>query len=232
MATPAIDLLISDLRAICGERLHAVVVYGAHAAGPPHGPVHTLVLVNALDLADLDGCAKRRTAWAREGLATPLVIGRDEFARSLDAFPLEFGAILAHHRVVLGPDPFEGLAVDPRDLRRACEVEVKGHLLHLRESYLEAGADPDALAEIVHASAPAVQTLLEHLARLGGQRDTSAAGLLAFARSRLGPVHGDALGGVLALVEAPVTTADAARLFPSYLAAMVALARDVDAWHD
>lgn len=231
MATPALDLLISDLRTICADRLHAVVVYGTHAAGPGQGPVHTLVLLDRVELADLDGCARRRTAWTREGLETPLLLGRDEFVRSLDAFPLEFGAILAHHRVVLGPDPFAGLTVDERDLRRACEVEVKGHLLHLRESYLEAGGDPDVLTEIVQASAPALQALLEHLARLAGEKDTSQAGLGAFIRARLGPAHAETMAGVLAQVEAPVMATDAARLFPDYLAAMDALAREVDAWH-
>ncbi len=34
-------------------------------------------------------------------------------------------------------DPFDGLAVDPADLRRACEVQARSHLLHLREGFIE-----------------------------------------------------------------------------------------------
>ena len=56
---------------------------------------------------------------------------------SLDAFPLEFGAILADHAVVSGASPFDGLTVDAADLRRACEVQARSHLLHLREGYIE-----------------------------------------------------------------------------------------------
>ena len=58
-------------------------------------------------------------AWHDAGLATPLLIAADEFARSLDAFPFEFGAILWDHVVVAGSNPFDGLSVKPADLRRA-----------------------------------------------------------------------------------------------------------------
>ena len=43
--------------------------------------------------------------------AAPVLLPVEEFARSLDAFPIEFGAIIAHHAPVYGSDPFEGLAV-------------------------------------------------------------------------------------------------------------------------
>jgi hypothetical protein len=222
--------LVSDLQLVFTDRLESVVVYGAHAEGA-RGPIHTLVLVTRLELADLDGLARRRAAWAAESIATPLVLGREEFARSLDAFPLEFGAILASHRVVYGSDPFEHLAVDPGDLRRACEIEVKGHLLHLRESYVEAGGDPSVIAEVVSQSAPALRAVLQNLARLDAVTGGVAESPGAFARRLLGPVHGDALGGVLALTDAPIPDVDAARLFPAYLAAVGALADHVDTWH-
>jgi hypothetical protein len=94
-------------------------------------------------------------AWRRERLATPLILPEDEFRRSLDAFPLEFGEIVRVHERVFGDDPFAGIAVTREDLRRACETQIKSHLLHLREGYLESGGRPEAVAELVAASAPA-----------------------------------------------------------------------------
>ena len=88
-------------------------------------------------------------AWHDAGLATPLLLAAHEFGRSLDAFPLEFGAILADHVVVAGSDPFDGLRVDAADLRRACEVQARSHLLHLREGYLETRGRGDALADLI-----------------------------------------------------------------------------------
>src|SRR6185295_16401084 len=100
------------------------------------------------------------------------------FERSLDAFPLEFGAIIADHAVVAGRDPFEGLAIEPADLRRACEVQARSHLLHLREGFLETQGRGDAIAVLVVRSAAPFAALLGSLARLQGldPRDQAAAG--------------------------------------------------------
>jgi hypothetical protein len=226
----ATDQLVSDLRLIFGDRVQSIVAYGGGVDG--RGTLHTLVLVTTLELADLDGLSRRWRAWMAAGLGTPLVMSRQEFARSLDAFPLEFGAILASHRVVFGSDPFAGLAVDRDDLRRACEIEVKGHLLHLRENYIEASGDPSVIAEIVAASAPALRAILQNLVRLEAPPSGAMESLASCARRLLGPAHGDALAGVLALTDALIPDVDAARLFPAYLEAVGALAEHVDRWHE
>src|SRR5690606_38311030 len=138
------------------------------------------------------------------GYAIPLLLGTREFAPSLDAFPLEFGGIIAHHRVLYGHDPFDGLEVARDDLRRACEIEAKGHLLHLRESYMEAGGAPARVAELVEASAPALRALLENVSRLEGQPRTDPAALTAHIATHLGADHERALAGVLASLESPL----------------------------
>src|SRR5439155_11543442 len=98
-------------------------------------------------------CAKAAAKWHDAGLATPLLLTAGEFERSLDAFPLEFGAIIADHRVVAGRDPFQGLASDPTDLRRACEVQARSHLLHLRHGFVETNGSGDAVAVLIVQSA-------------------------------------------------------------------------------
>jgi hypothetical protein len=225
-ARRAAEALAADLRAVFTDRLEGVVVYGRHA-GDGHAPatnddpVHTLVLVRGLAMDDLDACARRRSAWHRSGLATPLLVERHEFARSLDVFPLEFGAIVTRHEVVSGVDPFDGVDVKPDDLRRACEVQARAHLLHLREGYLEAGGDPAAIARLVAASAPPLRALLASLARLAEVRSQRATDDTTRAR-----VFDD----VLAADGAGMPTSDPARLFPEYLAAMEALVHYVDRW--
>lgn len=229
----ASERLVSDLREIFGARLRCVVAYGAGADGAAQGadaPAHTLALADALGIEDLEACARRAKAWRGDGYAIPLLLATGEFARSLDAFPLEFGAIIAHHRVLYGHDPFEGLEVSRDDLRRACEIEAKGHLLHLREGYIEAGGVPATIAALVEASAPALRALLENVTHLEGQPRSDPAALTAHIGTRLGPDHERAFAGVLASLEAPLAKGDAARLFPAYLAATGALAAYVDGW--
>lgn len=227
-----VDRLLADLRAIFASRLTSLVIYGRHAEGsaPASLPIHTLALVDDVSVGDLEGCARVAARWQSDGLAVPLIIGRREFARSLDVFPLEFGAIIADHRVAFGADPFAGLAVNEQDVRRACEIDVKGHLLHLREGFIESGGAPGQIALLVEASAAALRTLCANVARLDGVPSAPPAALASYLTNRLGPVHGRTLETVLGLSDSPMTTGDAARVFPAYLAAAEALATYVDAW--
>src|SRR5262245_59172527 len=134
----AVNALVTDLQRVFGERLESLVVYGPHADnGGGHDPVHCLALVASLSAPDLAACADAWGTWRRHGLATPLILPSHEFHRSLDAFPLEYGEIIRAHVAVLGSDPFAAATVDRGDLRRACETQVKSHLVHLRQAFIE-----------------------------------------------------------------------------------------------
>jgi hypothetical protein len=93
---------------------------------------------------------------------------RREVRSLADAFPFEFGAILAAHVVVSGTDPFAGLRVNAADLRRASEIQARSHLLHLREGYLETHGRSDAVADLIVRSAPSLAALVTSVARLHG----------------------------------------------------------------
>lgn len=218
--------LLHDLQVIFDTRLEAFVAYGA----PEVSPATSLAIIRTLDVDDLSACARLASAWHGAGVATPLLLVRDEFARSLDAFPIEYGEIIDTHRVLFGASPFEGLAIGRQDLRRACEVQIKSHLLHLRENYVDSGARPSAVAVLVAESAPAFGALLRRLARLDNNAASTAAELGAFAAARAG-LDPRVVGDVLALAaQGSSAGVDATRLFPGYLATVEQLARFVDTW--
>ena len=209
-----------------GDRLLAFVAYGDANATP----APSLALVHEINADDLNRCAARVASWHRAGCATPLMLTRDEFAGSLDAFPIEYGEILDTHRVLFGADPFTGLAIRDEDLRRACEVQVKSHLVHLRENYLECGGRPTEVATFVADSAPAFALLLRRLARLDGVSVTTGAELVGFASSRT-RLDARLIGDLLALARnRGGSGVDAMKLFPDYLAAVETLWRFVDKW--
>jgi hypothetical protein len=237
----AAQSLERDLREICGPRLRSLVIYGGRArphshGAAPHGgghdgaPIRTLAIVDGLDARDLRACAQLTPAWHDRGLATPLIVAAHEFERSLDAFPLEFGAIIADHSVVAGSNPFESLTVDDADVRRACEVQARSHLLHLREGYLETGGRSDALALLIVESAPAFAGLVASLARL---ERASSADVLAAARhaERTIGTGPDSISAIVSLVGVhEISSAQAEQLFPPYLAAVERLVAYVDGW--
>jgi hypothetical protein len=207
-----VTALDRDLRDIFGDRLRSVVAY-AVVDRLPDTPQPTLVVVAALTPADLRACAGRVAVWHDSGLATPLILESPEFARSLDAFPFEFGAILADHVIVSGHDPFEGLHVDSADVRRACEVQARSHLLHLREGYIETQGRSDALADLIARSSAPLSALLKSVARLNGGRETDAV-----------------LAEIASLNGKPLSSDDGRRLFPDYLSAVEHLTNEIDRW--
>lgn len=211
--TDAVRALDRDLHDIFGTRLESVIAYApAHTAAGT--PTPTLAIVGNLTADDLRACAGRVASWHDAGVATPLLLEAREFDRSLDAFPFEFGAILEDHALVSGRNPFEGLRVDPADLRRACEVQARSHLLHLREGFIETGGRGDALVDLVMRSAAPLAALLRSVQRLQGAANVN---------------------GVLARVAdlrsgSPLSADEARRLFPDYLEGVERLTRAIDQW--
>ena len=252
MAIPeSVQTLQRDLAAIFGPRLQSLVIYGAGPSarsGPAHdshghahdhpGPgrghsaprLQTMAIVDALSAGDLRACAARVSLWHDAGLTTPLLVVASELERSLDSFPLEFGAIEADHEVVSGRAPFDALKVNPADVRRAYEHQARSHLLHLREGFLETRGRADALAVLVVSSAAPFAALIASIARLEGRAGGDPGAAARHAERTLG-LTGGAIADVTALVGVhEISSADALRLFPPYLDAVGKLVQYVDGW--
>lgn len=238
----SVRALERDLQDLFGGRLRSLVVYGTGQPAAPcddgHGghhdvpPVHTLAIVDALSADDLRRCAERVEAWHGQGLATPLVIAEGEFEQSLDAFPLEFGAIIDDHAVVAGQAPFVGLRVDPADARRAIETQARSHLIHLREGYLETRARGDALSVLIVRSARPLAGLLAAVARLDGAGDAPVADGPRDIEQRIGAAAGS-LGAIVALAHVrEITSERATALFGPYFDAFQKLVGWIDGWSD
>src|SRR5687767_12794384 len=148
---PALRTVAADLQRIFGARLQSLVAYGPE--DHPDG-IHTLALVDRLAFQDLTACAPRTSDWQRAGAAVPLLLSREEFQRTLDVFPLEYGGIIASHQLITGDNILASICVAEADLRRGCELQAKSHLIHLREGYVETGGDPARVARLLGASAP------------------------------------------------------------------------------
>ena len=220
-----VEALLGDLKTIFGPRLESLVMYGAHATDPSRAadaPIECLAIVQTLTFDDLRAAAAMRGRWNKQQLATPLFLTHDEFARSLDVFPFEYGEIIDRHVAVLG-DPFSGLDVTPDDRRRACEVQAKSHLLHLREGFIECGGRAEDVAQLITRSAAPLAALLRHIERLSGATPVTEAKASAHESHAIRRVLALATSGTL-----PAT--DAIALYPDYLRSIEALAHAMDRW--
>ena len=233
-ALQAAASLADDLASIFGGRLRAVLVYGTHARPHPRtvkAPVQTLALVDRLEYADLSASADRAPTWQARGLDMPLLLPESEFRRSLDAFPLEYGDIITHHILVRGVDPLEGLRVADEDMRRACEVRIRSHAIHLREGFLLAGQRPAAVAQLILGSAGPFASIAETFARVTGAPSQSPPNAVAAHVARVAGLDGALVARLLALEEDHALDAsDAVHLYPPYLDVVQGLVSAIDAW--
>ena len=231
----AFDFLLADLDRVLGTRLQSVVAYGfgdPHDGAEADDELRTMAVVEAIGADDLHRLARLARGWKARGLAVPLLLTRDELARTLDVFPLEYGSIIARHVPLRGANTFAGLAVADADRRRGCERAAKSHLIHLREGAIETEGDPVRVSRMIAASAPAFRSLLRHIVGLergdawprGGMDDHA----LADAAEAIVGAPSALIAEVLAAQRSSI--ADPSPLLARYVAASERIWRFVDGW--
>jgi hypothetical protein len=213
-----------DLERVFGSRLLSLIAY---AGG------RRMVVVASLTPDDLAALVPLAGRWRADGIGAPLLMTRRELERTLDIFPIEYAQIVATRELVAGVDPFAGLSIGTDHLRRACERQVKSHLIHLREGFLESGGRPSALTELVTSSAPAFRALLHAVSWLPDKAGEPRPkldddeSLARFAESELG-LRGAIVRDVLGSDRGRPIEAQA--LMPAYLAETERLWSLVDDW--
>ena len=216
----AFGRLAADLERVFGSRFVALIAYEQNAS---------VAFGSSVLADDLDALGPLVGAWHHDGLATPLVMTPDEFGRSLDAFPLEYQAILDRHTVIAGTAPFAAAAVNADDLRRACEIQARGHLIHLRQGWIQSGGHQSHLIDVLVRSAAPFRALLSNVARLHAAPHETEADLTRFARTVIG-VPSDVVAHVLDLEIHPEHGRKVLPHVSEYLAAAEALWDFVDGW--
>lgn len=216
----AFERMAGDARRVFGPRFAALVAYGHQTA---------VIFAASIRDDDLDALGPLVANWERDGLSTPLVMTPDEFRRSLDAFPLEYQAILDRHLVIDGAAPFDGAEVRPEDLRRACETQARSYLIHVRQGWLDAAGHHEQIAALLARSAQPFRALLSNVARLQNVSADSTHDLSTFAERALG-VSATLVRLTLDLELHPEHAEGLVGRMPEYLVAAEQLWRFVDEW--
>ena len=160
-----------DIKAIFGESLRSIALYGSAARGefvPGQSDLNFLVVVEDDGLRFLHGTHAYLDSWSKRGIATPLVLTPAYISTALDTFPLEFLDMQLSNVAVHGENPLTDLVVDRKHLRLQCERELRGKLLHLRQGYMETRGSRDALHALIAQSVPAFAAIFRGLLSLKG----------------------------------------------------------------
>jgi hypothetical protein len=231
-----LDELVSQLRAAYGTSLQAVVLYGSAAAGehiPKKSDYNVLVIVDDLDASRLAAASAVSRAWAEAGNPAPLTLTTSEWRGSSDIFPMEYADVLERHRVLYGKPPFDGVAVDLKDLRLQLEQEAMGKLIRLRQGVLASGNDGKRQIELLGASLSAIMIIFRAFLRL--HREVPSKDNMAVAEAVAQKAGFDAapFAAVVRHVrgEAAIGDANTGKVLDGYLRGMEKLVSYLDQYH-
>lgn len=142
-----VEAFLAGADTVLGDR-YAAVLYGSAARGdwhPDRSDINLLLVADALSPADLRGLGPALAALPAEWRSPPLLFTREEWARSVDVFPIELTDMILAHEVLRGVDPLQGVQPHPSQLRASLERELHAKLVRLRQGYALRAADPSAL---------------------------------------------------------------------------------------
>ncbi len=166
------DAFLQDICQAFGDSLRSVILYGPATRGEifkdrPY--INFMVVVEDNTPSSLARCAGQVKKWRKRLIATPLFLNPGYIGRSLDTFPLEFMDMKVSYRVLHGEDVLEDLTFEAEDVRRQCERELKGKLLHLRAEYLAIRGDTKLLVDLIHRSLNTFRLVFSGLLFLKGR---------------------------------------------------------------
>ena len=166
-----LDELVRQLQLAYADALRSVVLFGSAVAGehrPKKSDYNVLVIVDALPLDRLRAVAAVSKAWAEDGNPPPMTFTTREWRSSADIFPMEYADILERHRVLYGTPPFDGIRVNPADLRLQVEHQTMGKLLQLRQAIMGAGGDSALQREVLEKSLSTLMVIFRGIVRMHG----------------------------------------------------------------
>ena len=180
---------------------YVAVLYGSLARGeqiPGWSDINLLLIVERMDFDVLAGLLEPMDSWTRAGLAPPLVMGRAEWERAQDVFPIEITDMQVAYKVLRGHDPLKEIQVPRAALRTMLERDLRGTLNKLRQGYLPVGRRPEGLGRLAAGSVASVMVLLRSLLALAGKDARGGPGQLV---ERAAGLAGFQPGALAAIVE-------------------------------
>lgn len=160
-----------DVKGAFGDQLEGLLIYGSAVRGeflPGRSNLNLLLVITGYDAAILKRYEPVHKRWSKEGVITPLFLTDQEIKTYSAVFPLEFLEIQEHHRVLGGRDPFVGFHVDMGRVGNAVMQGLVGHVLRLRQRFVEAGGAKDAVMILLPLAVTSALPLLRGIQRMQG----------------------------------------------------------------
>ena len=159
----------NDYQSAFGKNLVSIILYGSAAKGEyvyKKSDINFLIILNETGIGQLKKALPLIKRWQKRKVSTPLVLTKEYIHSSLDSFPIEFLTMKQNYKMVFGEDIFAAMKIKDKDLRLQCEREIRGKLLHLRESYLNTYGDVRLIKQLLRLSVPTFTSIFSALLHL------------------------------------------------------------------
>lgn len=166
---PELDGVVEAVKKACGGELVSLIAFGEAARSPLASALELLVILSAITPGAMARLRAYRTA--RKTLPVNLrLFTREEFAGSLDVFPVEALEMMHGYRVLHGADILTGLAVEGRHLRHQLEFELRSKKQFMLGALLETEEGAREIGELVLAFARDFMRLARHYLFMKGHK--------------------------------------------------------------
>lgn len=223
---------VKDVKALFGERLEGVLLYGSAVRGEfleGRSNLNLLLFVSSYDQALLKGYSAIHKKWSKEQVVAPLFLTEEELQSSASVFPLEYLEIQEQHRVLGGRDPFVGFRIDVQRVPAEVRQGLMGALLRLRQRYVEGYASDESALILLPLSVTSLLPLLRGVQRMNGRAVTYQSDALIINMAEQLSLDLQGFQDALLLKRGQITPGpkEIPRLFERYLNTVAALTKAV-----
>lgn len=151
-----------------GENLISLIIYGSALGGdfiPGKSNVNLLIALTRIDPPDLKKSVKL-VGWGQKKGVISLMLTLEHIRTSTDVFPIEFSEMKENHLLIYGEDILTEISVNPENIRRQCEQQIKGGLIRLYQIYLETELKPKRMAALLENSLVSLIPIFRNLLKL------------------------------------------------------------------
>jgi len=158
----------AKIKELHGENLVSLIIYGSALGGdfiPGKSNVNLLIVLNHIDPPDLKKSVKLISSGQKKGII-PLMLTLEHIKTSTDVFPIEFSEMKENHLLIYGKDSLAEINVNPGNIRRQCEQQIKGGLIRLYQIYLETELKPKRMMTLLENSLVSLIPIFRNLLKL------------------------------------------------------------------
>jgi hypothetical protein len=161
-----ISELVERLKALAGENLNCVALFGSAATREFHAgfsDINIICIFRELSAPALARLVPLMRWWTKKDFPAPLLFTRTELEQSADIFAIELLDIRQSHRMLHGEDVFRDLQVPMALHRVQVEHNLRTKLLTLRQMYAQFADDDRRVRRLMLDSVSNFATLFRHL---------------------------------------------------------------------